>query len=64
MNINDMLRRDSVKNRIEGEDGMSLTEFSYQALQARLSFKIALIYVDFRPTISSSYTRHTIAVCR
>ncbi len=32
--VNEMLARDSVKNRIEQEQGMSFTEFSYALLQA------------------------------
>ncbi|MBI1804398.1 MAG: tyrosine--tRNA ligase [Ignavibacteriae bacterium] len=32
--VNEMLARDSVKNRIEQEQGMSFTEFSYSLLQA------------------------------
>lgn len=31
--INYMMAKDSVKNRIEGESGMSFTEFSYQLIQ-------------------------------
>ena len=33
-NINTMLNKDSVQNRISREDGISFTEFSYQLLQA------------------------------
>ncbi|MBI62630.1 MAG: tyrosine--tRNA ligase [Chloroflexi bacterium] len=33
-NINSMLNKDSVQNRISREDGISFTEFSYQLLQA------------------------------
>lgn len=32
--VNEMLNKDSVKSRIESDSGISLTEFSYQVLQA------------------------------
>ena len=32
--VNDMLAKESVKRRIESEDGISYTEFSYSLLQA------------------------------
>ena len=34
MNINQMLAKDSVRNRLEGDGGLSYTEFSYSLLQA------------------------------
>jgi len=34
MNVNQMLSKDSVRNRLEGEGGLSFTEFSYSLLQA------------------------------
>lgn len=34
MNVNQMLAKDSVRNRLEGDGGLSFTEFSYSLLQA------------------------------
>jgi tyrosyl-tRNA synthetase len=43
--VNVMLAKDSVKNRLEGEAGLSYTEFSYMLLQA---FDFVHLYDEFR----------------
>jgi tyrosyl-tRNA synthetase len=44
MSINSMLDKDSVKSRIERQDGMSYAEFSYQLLQAYDFFNLYQTY--------------------
>ena len=46
--VNAMLAKDSVKRRIEGEEGITYTEFSYSLLQA---YDFLMLYDRFRCTV-------------
>ncbi len=52
--VNAMLAKDSVKRRIEGEDGISYTEFSYSLLQA---YDFLVLYERVRMHASDGWER-------